>query len=536
MVYDDTLDILLGKIKKEIVVPIDSLHNIVIFDKSNSKFMHDFLTMPYYLKSYYTDFPKKVFPIYQSDKSELKNKRKGKNPFFDDATARYFLIRANDIPIARALAFNDKRYDLEKNTFREKHYGYNVKTGWIGFFEAIPSQEIASFLLNCCENYLKKCFDVDLIIANAEFNGNGRMGVLSSGFEHTPYILEGYNPDYYNRFFENAGYFIRNFENNSAKSLEEPLRSENKFDDKWYSFVVSNDSNGKNIKQRLERILEISNKKFNNSEENEVIARRVNFNSIDSDVEKLIGFYNRIWSVGNHPHYRKMTPKEMNTLKNDLLLVCSEYLTVLLEKNDENFTPSMIGALIGVYDINETIREIDEPFMRKVGLLFSKEKTSEAISLIKEYTQKNNLFYRDLQIIRRHMDKLRNNPFVEREERERKKILPLSIKFADFAFPILVKMHDFFGFKDKPPSLSYESTNKQYTRARILIMGVDEAYRKRAYDTKIMAELFNNTKERLKTINEVSGSLVAEVNLDMARALRKLGSEALCYNVYTKKV
>jgi len=400
-----------------------------------------------------------------------------------------------------------------------------------------PSLEIANLLIKCCESYLRANFNVDIIVANAEFNGNGRIGVLSKGFEHAPFILEGYNPQYYNSFFTQAGYCVKDFGDNAFKNLEDCVETnENSMakcksvEDKWYSFIVSKKSDS------LVETLERYKKRFNNSDRNkEQLLRKVNFESIDSDVEKLIDFYNGVWSTGKHPDFRKMTPKEMNTLKDDLLLVCSQDLTVMLENNANPKEPNLIGALIGVYDINETIREIDEPFMSKVRDLFYEDNAPKATELINAYTSKMNLFFRDLQIIRRHFDKLRNNKLNCEEEKKRRKLLPLSIRIADSIFPTFVHFYDFFGYKNKPMSLKFQGTDEMYKQARILIMGVDEGFRRRGYDVRLMVELFKNISERLPSIQNVSGSLVAEVNLDMAGPLGKLGEKALEYSVYTKE-
>lgn len=541
MDYQDALVAPFGSIRSEILYQIDPVHRIVVFDKSDSKFMHTFLKMPYYIKSYYTDSNNRVFPIYQSDKSELKNIGKDHNPFFDNTDARFFLVEASGIPIGRALAFRDRLYDSEKNPFKEKYYGKDIKTGWIGFFECVRSSEVANLLLKYCESYLKTNFNVDFIVANAEFNGNGRIGVLSKGFERVPFVLEGYNPRYYNDFFEEAGYKVRAFNSPDSLDLEGHLqnseasrRNLNEFWDKWYSFIVSKNSNG--LVETLEKYSKRFDSSQNDSQNNrEKLLRRVNFDSIDSDVNKLIDFYNRVWSNGNHPHYRKMTLAEMETLKNDLLLTCSEDLTAVLERKTKEGESDLIGALIGIYDINETIKEIDEPFMRRVGELFYEDNTLKATELIKDYTTNSNLFFRDLLIIRRHMDKLRNNPLSESEEEKRRKILPIAIRFADYSSPILIYLHDILFGHSRQKILSYQKTNDVYKRARILIMGIDEEFRKRGYDVLLLAKLFSNASKRLPSIESVSGSLVADINLDMVGPLEKLGEKALEYNVYTKE-
>ena len=66
-------------------------------------------------------------------------------------------------------------------------------------------------------------------------------------------------------------------------------------------------------------------------------------------------------------------------------------------------------------------------------------------------------------------------------------------------------------------------------------MGIDEEFRKRGYDVLLLAKLFSNASKRLPSIESVSGSLVADINLDMVGPLEKLGEKALEYNVYTKE-
>ena len=90
------------------------------------------------------------------------------------------------------------------------HYEYNKRFNtnkcYFGFFECINDQLVANELFLLAEKFAqgKGC---DTLSGNFNLTAMQEMGVMVSGFENEPYILQSYGMPYYPELMKNAGFF-----------------------------------------------------------------------------------------------------------------------------------------------------------------------------------------------------------------------------------------------------------------------------------------------------------------------------------------
>lgn len=122
-----------------------------------------------------------------------------KNKLFRDGDAQRWLLTDTDgSSIGRIAAFFSKKYsDAQKQT-----------TGGIGFFECIDDDHAANLLLTEALEWLKK-FNVEAVDGPINFGEKeAYWGLLIENFSDMSSFRMNYNPPYYRRFFEQAGFQI----------------------------------------------------------------------------------------------------------------------------------------------------------------------------------------------------------------------------------------------------------------------------------------------------------------------------------------
>jgi len=119
-----------------------------------------------------------------------------KNPFFGHGQAALFLAEGEDgQPLGRISA--------QINTLHNEYH--KDKTGFFGFFECVDDEKVSGALLETAEGWLteKGC---DKVLGPESFSTNEEVGMLAEDREGPPMIMCSYNPPYYTRLVEAAGY------------------------------------------------------------------------------------------------------------------------------------------------------------------------------------------------------------------------------------------------------------------------------------------------------------------------------------------
>jgi GNAT superfamily N-acetyltransferase len=117
-----------------------------------------------------------------------------KSPFFQNAERALFVAEDRGRVVGRVAAIqNGWAADAGKDP------------GFMGFFECVDDQEVASMLLSSAEAWLKEKGNATVtgpLNPSTHYEG----GTLIKGFEHTQTFLTPWNPPYYPDLFGGAGY------------------------------------------------------------------------------------------------------------------------------------------------------------------------------------------------------------------------------------------------------------------------------------------------------------------------------------------
>lgn len=147
-----------------------------------------FIRLPYRL---YRDADRWVPPLLFERRRHLDRRR---NPYFQHAEAEYFLARREGRVVGRITAQVDRRF----NEFQGNDWGH------FGFLECEPDPEIAEALLDQAAEWLRER-GRDRMIGPLDFSTNHECGLLVSGHEHRPQVLENWHHPYYADLLEGHG-------------------------------------------------------------------------------------------------------------------------------------------------------------------------------------------------------------------------------------------------------------------------------------------------------------------------------------------
>jgi GNAT superfamily N-acetyltransferase len=149
----------------------------------------DFHRLPYRV---YRDDPNWVAPLLLERKFHFLPKH---NPFFEHATATFFLACRDGSPVGRISAQID-RLHLER---------YSDATGHFGFIEAVDDEGVFAGLLAAAEGWLRER-GIRHVLGPVSFSLWDQPGLLVEGFDTPPYVMMGHARPYFAKHIEAAGY------------------------------------------------------------------------------------------------------------------------------------------------------------------------------------------------------------------------------------------------------------------------------------------------------------------------------------------
>jgi hypothetical protein len=149
----------------------------------------EFLRLPWRI---YQEDPHWVPPILSQQRRFL-DPRHG--PFFEIGEARYFLASRNGKPIGRLSAHINRLHDTY----------HGPETGFFGFFESIPDQDVAAALFETAAAWLRSHGKTHLV-GPLNFCIYDEMGLLVEGFDSMPAIFQTHNPPYYQELLTSLGF------------------------------------------------------------------------------------------------------------------------------------------------------------------------------------------------------------------------------------------------------------------------------------------------------------------------------------------
>jgi hypothetical protein len=278
--------------------------DIVKIDSRRRRDVRRFLNFPFEL---YRRIPQWV-PPFESDARLMLDRRR--HPFYQHSDADFFLALKNDRVVGRLATLENRRYNEFNRT----------RTALFYLFEAEDDLEISRGLFNAAIDWAKSR-SLTEVYGPKGFTALDGMGLLVKGFEHRPALGIPYNPDYYPRMLEDAG-----FEN--------------------VSDVVSGylDAKNLNFPDKIHQVAEMVQRRR---------GLRIARYKSRKDLRSLIGPLKQMYNdslggtVGNVP----LTDDEVKAIADQLLAYADPRLIKVVMKDDQP-----IGFLFAYPDVSAAVR------------------------------------------------------------------------------------------------------------------------------------------------------------------------------------
>jgi GNAT superfamily N-acetyltransferase len=267
-----------------------------------------FIRVPWYVNREVYPNDKWVPPLMMDRRDYLDEH---KNPFFDHAEAAFWVAHRDGKDIGRIAAVEDADYALR----------HGERVGYFGMFECADDEDVARELLERAEEWLRErgCVSVR---GPMDLSMNYTCGILVEGFEHKPGVSMPWNPPFYARIVEAAGF-------EKAKDLYQ------------WGIELSDP-----IPERVVRISEKIQKREG------IEIRQFDFDNWDRDVAITLELLNDAWK--ENWGFVPMREKEYRHFAKDLKMVLRPELGLIAEVDGE---PIAFAATI--VDVNPVLRKID---------------------------------------------------------------------------------------------------------------------------------------------------------------------------------
>ena len=264
----------------------------------------------------FIDFPFKLYaasrqwvPPFIEERRAFFNPRK--NPFFEHAHHQLFLARRNGAIVGTVGAVVDDRHN-------EIH---TERAGAFGFLELIDDREVAQALLRAAESWTR-AQGMHVIRGPLNFSTNHECGLLVDGFDEPPMIMMTYNPTYYERLIEAAGYV-------KAQDL--------------LAYIGNLDELWNNAPAKAFRTAEMAIHRQG------IRVRHADMRHFDRDVQLATQVYNRAWQ--RNWGFVPLTQREFQHISGSLKPFLDPHLLFIAETADG--TP--IGVSVSLPDLNQPL-------------------------------------------------------------------------------------------------------------------------------------------------------------------------------------
>jgi GNAT superfamily N-acetyltransferase len=231
-----------------------------------------------------------------------------RNPFYRHAEAEFFIAERHGVPAGRIAAIINHNHNAE--------HGENV--GFFGFFECADDQEVADALFGAALGWLR-AGKVTAARGPANPSVNDEYGLLVEGFDDPPTVIMSYNPPYYGKLIERAGF-------TKKKDL--------------YTYELRKETF---ISDKLERVTSRL------KEREGLTIRPMDVKNFWREVATIKDLYARAWqrNWGAVP----MTDEEFDSLAKDLKSVLNPELILFAE-----FKGEPVGFALSLPDLNQALK------------------------------------------------------------------------------------------------------------------------------------------------------------------------------------
>ncbi len=231
-----------------------------------------------------------------------------RHPFYRHADAEFFIAELDGVPSGRIAAIVNHNHNTE--------HGENI--GFFGFFECVEDQAVADALFGAAVEWLR-ARKVTAVRGPANPSVNDEYGLLVDGFDDPPTVIMSFNPPYYGRLVESAGFTkVRDL-------FTYELRSE--------TFISA----------KLERVT------ARLKEREGLTIRPMNMEDFSGEVARIRDLYARAWQKnwGAVP----MTDAEFDNLARELKPVLRPELILFAE-----FRGEPVGFALSLPDFNQALK------------------------------------------------------------------------------------------------------------------------------------------------------------------------------------
>ena len=271
----------------------------------NKSSLREFIRLPWQI---YRGDPNWVPPLLIEQRFLF---NKAKHPFYEHGDVQPFLVRRNGRAVGRIAAIVNRAH----NEF------HNDTVGFFGFFESVDDDETAQALLRTAEDFVR-ARGLTVLRGPMNFSTNEECGLLYEGFDRPPVVMMTYNPRYYIRLLEDAGF-------QKAKDL------------------LAYQMTRPDVSERLCRMGAALEKRTH------LKIRQINMKDFWGDVWRVRDIYNKAWE--NNWGFVPMTEAEFHKLAKDLKLIIDPSLVWFAENSDGQ----PVGFSLALPDINQALAKVN---------------------------------------------------------------------------------------------------------------------------------------------------------------------------------
>jgi hypothetical protein len=263
----------------------------------------------------FIDFPKRLYdgceqwvPALDLDMRRILTRR---HPYFEHSPGEFFLFKSGNHTVGRVAALANGRYNQE----------HGVKSVHFYFADFEDDSAASKALHDTVAEWARKR-DMDTVIGPLFSGATMGGGILIDGFEHRAAMtMMAYNYSYYGPHFEAAG-FSKRFDLLSLTANPHHFR----------------------LPERIESIADMVR-----SRGRLVAAPVKNMRALRRIAGDIAGLYNP--TLADHPENYPLTDKELEALKNDLLVIAKPDLEKIVRYDGE-----LVGYLFTFPDISAAMQ------------------------------------------------------------------------------------------------------------------------------------------------------------------------------------
>ncbi len=296
----------------------------------------EFIKLPYRLHKHH---PAWVPPLISETKDVLNKK---KHPFYKHAESQLFIAHKDGKTVGRIAGVIDQNYIKTCGT----------QVGQYGFFDCVDDMETAGMLFDQAGKWLKSK-GMEKMLGPTNPSMNDELGVLMDAFDIPPAVKMIWNPDYYPKLYETAGF---------KKAMD------------LCAWEITADQVSKRMLKLGEAILKRGRVKL----------RHPNMKNFDAEIQIFRSIYNRAWT--ENWGFVPWTEEEFEHLAKSLKQVIDPDLALIAEVNGE-----AVGFSLILPDLNVALKRINGRLfpLGLIKLLWHSRKINQAraviMGVLKEY-------------------------------------------------------------------------------------------------------------------------------------------------------